>query len=112
MPSREVQAAEIVHGNGTLWGVQYHPEFTLDEMAGIVSRYGDTLVEEGPFRDMDQLKQHVKDLRALDKDPGRADIAWRLGYDSDVLEPKRRLTEIRNWIERLVLPWMSRRGRG
>lgn len=108
----EVQAAEIRHGKSVLWGVQYHPEFTLDEMAGIIERYGKTLVEEGPFQDLDQLKAHAEDLKTLQKDPSRKDIAWRLGYDADVLEPSRRLTEIRNWLEKLVQPFMSKRGRG
>jgi GMP synthase (glutamine-hydrolysing) len=108
----EVQAAEIRHGKSVFWGVQYHPEFTLDEMAGIITRYGKTLVDEGPFRDLDELKSHAEDMKTLQKDPSRTDIAWRLGYDADVLEPARRLTEIRNWIERLVLPLMSQRGRG
>jgi GMP synthase (glutamine-hydrolysing) len=107
----EVQAAEIVHGKSTFWGVQYHPEFTLDEMAGIMTRYGKTLVEEGPFRSLDELNGHVSDLKALHTDPSRTDLAWRLGYDADVLEPARRLTEIRNWIQRLVQPLMSQRGR-
>jgi GMP synthase (glutamine-hydrolysing) len=108
----EVQAAEIRHGKSVFWGVQYHPEFTLDEMAGIIERYGKVLVEEGPFRDLGELKAHTEDLKTLQQDPARKDIAWRLGYDSDVLEPTRRLTEIRNWIEKLVLPFMSKRGRG
>jgi GMP synthase (glutamine-hydrolysing) len=106
-----VQAAEIRHGNGTFWGVQYHPEFTLDEMAAIITRYGQVLVDEGSFQDLDELRRHVEDLRALESDPERHDIAWRLGYDADVLDPGRRLTEIRNWIERMVLPGMSLRSR-
>jgi len=107
----EVQAAEIRYGKSVFWGVQYHPEFTLDEMAGVLERYGKVLVEEGPFSDLDALARHAADLKALQSDPSRTDIAWRLGYDSDVLEPRRRLTEIRNWIERLVMPFMSKRGR-
>ena len=107
----EVQAAEIVRGESTFWGVQYHPEFTLGEMAGIMRRYGKVLVEEGPFRDLDGLTRHIEDLEALGKDSSRKDIAWRIGYDADVLDTHRRLTEIRNWIERLVLPLMSKRGR-
>jgi GMP synthase (glutamine-hydrolysing) len=107
-----VQAAEIRAGQGSFWGVQYHPEFTLAEMASIISRYGQTLVDDGFFRDLDELQAHVADLRALEADPARKDIAWRLGLDADVIEPQRRQTEIRNWVERLVLPEMSRRGRG
>jgi GMP synthase (glutamine-hydrolysing) len=107
----QVQAAEIRHGAGTFWGVQYHPEFTLAEMAAIIERYGRVLVDEGPFRDLAELKRHVDDLRALDKNPARQDLAWRLGYDADVLNPHRRLTEIRNWVDSMVLPTMSARGR-
>jgi GMP synthase (glutamine-hydrolysing) len=106
-----VQAAEIRNGAGIFWGVQYHPEFTLSELAAIMVRYGEILVKEGPFRSLDELNRHVGDLRALDGDPGRVDIAWRLGIDADILDPVRRVTEIRNWIERMVRPWMSRRGR-
>ena len=108
----EVQAAEIRHGKSTFWGVQYHPEFSLTEMAGIMERYGKVLVDEGPFRDLEALARHTADLKALQDDLSRKDISWRLGYDADVLEPRRRLTEIRNWIERLVMPFMSKRGRG
>jgi len=31
-----VQAAEIRHGGGLFWGVQYHPEFTLTELSAIL----------------------------------------------------------------------------
>lgn len=107
----EVQGAEIRHGGGTFWGVQYHPEFTLADMAAIMERYGRVLVEEGPFTDIDGLRGHVEDLRALDADPSRADLAWRLGYDDDVLDPERRLTELRNWLDLMVQPAMTARGR-
>ena len=33
-----VQAAEIRHGEGVFWGVQYHPEIGLDEVAGALRR--------------------------------------------------------------------------
>lgn len=107
-----VQGAEIRHAGGTFWGVQYHPEFTLADLAMIVRRYGRTLVEEGPFRSMDELEHHADDLDALDEDTSRRDIAWRLGMDADVLDPHRRLAEIRNWIEERVKPNASDRSRG
>ncbi len=107
----EVQAAEIRAGKSVFWGVQYHPEFTLADMAAIMRRYGKVLVEEGPFRSLEQLERHAEELDELEADPARGDIAWRLAYGRDVLEPHMRLTEIRNWIERLVRPTMSGRGR-
>ena len=73
-------------------------------------------VEIVPARIVPKAGEEFDEVRIdVDRGAGRkhvSDIAWRLGYNSDVLEPKRRLTEIRNWIERLVLPWMSKRGRG
>lgn len=106
-----VQAAEIRFEGGTFWGVQYHPEFTLDDLAMIIRRYGRTLVEEGPFRDMDELEAHAAELIALDRDPARRDLAFRFAVDADVLDPEIRLAEIRNWIECRVKPEAGRRVR-
>ena len=46
----DVQAAEIKLDGATAWGVQYHPEFSLGDMAAIVRRYGRRLIERGLFR--------------------------------------------------------------
>ena len=42
-----VQAAAIRHDGGTFWGVQYHPEFSLDELAVILRRRTEALVQNG-----------------------------------------------------------------
>jgi GMP synthase (glutamine-hydrolysing) len=107
----EVQAAEIRHDGGTFWGVQYHPEFTLADIAIIVASRAETLVREGLFKEVAEIEAYVADLKALAADPGRADIAWRLGFDADVLDPERRRRELRNWLTSMVLPAMSARGR-
>jgi GMP synthase (glutamine-hydrolysing) len=107
----EVQAAEIRHDGGTFWGVQYHPEFTLAEIAIVVANRRETLLAEGVFRDAAAIDAHVSDVKALAADPTRADIAWRLGFDADVLDPVRRTMELRNWLTAMVLPAMSARGR-
>lgn len=106
-----VQGAEIRHDGGTFWGVQFHPEFRLAELAAILRRYGQILVDEGYFADLAALHAHAGDLVTLDADPARKDIAWRMGIDADILEPARRLAELSNWIEGLVQPWMNARGR-
>ncbi|MFC7399182.1 type 1 glutamine amidotransferase [Chelatococcus sp. GCM10030263] len=108
----EVQAAEIRHDGGTFWGVQYHPEFTLADIAIIVASRTETLVREGLFKEAAEIDAYVADLKALAADPGRADIAWRLGFDADVLDPERRTMELRNWLTAMVEPAMSARGRG
>ncbi|KAA5604933.1 type 1 glutamine amidotransferase [Roseospira marina] len=100
-----VQAAEIRHRGGTFWGVQYHPEFDIREIGRLCRRYADTLIARGMFADREALDRHVAECEALADDPaGRADLAWRLGVDADVLDPRTRLTEVRNWIECQVIP--------
>src|SRR5690349_13030500 len=47
----DVQAAEIRVDGATAWCVQYHPEFTLGDMAAIVRRYGRRVLNEGFFAD-------------------------------------------------------------
>jgi GMP synthase (glutamine-hydrolysing) len=106
-----VQAAEIRHEGGLFWGVQYHPEFTLGELASILARRTTPLTQEGLFADEAEGQAYCADLRALDEDPGRRDIAFRLGVQPELLDAELRLTELRNWIAHLVRPEKSRRGR-
>ena len=94
----QVQAAEIRHDGGVFWGVQYHPEFTLRDLAFILRRYGPTLVDEGFFADLAALESYAADLSTLAADSARTDIAWRLGLGADILRPELRLREIGNWI--------------
>jgi len=106
-----VQAAEIRRDGGTFWGVQYHPEFSLGELAAILSRRTDMLVREGFCRTPEEALAYAEDLAALDKDAARFDLAWRHGIDAEVLEPQRRTREIRNFIEHRVRTEKSARGR-
>jgi len=107
----DVQAAEIHHQGGAFWGVQYHPEFALHDVAATLQRYGDRLIDDGHFASSVELALHVDAIRALHANPGRKHLAWRLGLDSDLLDSRTRLTEIANWITYAVLPQKSRRGR-
>jgi GMP synthase (glutamine-hydrolysing) len=107
----QVQAAEIRHGGGIFWGVQYHPEFTLPDIAAILRRYGQILVDEGFFADLAALEAYAADLAALAAAPSRADLAWRFGLGADILRPETRLNEIANWIDLQVRPARSARGR-
>lgn len=99
-----VQAAEIRHGNGVFWGVQYHPEFDLWDIGRLCRRYHESLVREGFAADRPALEAHAEALETVARDPSRRDLAWRLGVDEDVLDDSRRLTEIRNWMVHQVLP--------
>jgi len=94
----EVQAADIRSGRGRFWGVQYHPEFSLQDVAWVLRRIGRPLVDEGFFTDLAELERHAADLAALHHDRARRDILWRLGLDQDVANDSLRQAEISNWI--------------
>ncbi|MGJ4998583.1 type 1 glutamine amidotransferase [Bradyrhizobium sp. HKCCYLS3077] len=98
----EVQAAEIRIGRGRFWGVQYHPEFSLQDVAWVIRRIGQPLVDEGFFADMAELERYAADLATLHHDRARRDLLWRLGLDQDVANDGLRQTEISNWIGSLA----------
>jgi GMP synthase (glutamine-hydrolysing) len=100
----KVQAAEIRFGEGLFWGVQYHPEYDLQDVATTILRYGARLVEEGFFSDVAALERYAADLESLGRDLTRRDIAWRLGVGDDILRAEERRREIANWIDRRVRP--------
>ena len=107
-----VQAAEIRHGAGTFWGVQYHPELPLEQLAQAIRRQSDGLVERGLARDETDVEAQAALFEALGREPDRLDVAWRLGVDREVAEDARRVTELRNALRHLVEPTRARRGRG
>jgi GMP synthase (glutamine-hydrolysing) len=107
-----VQAAEILFAGGRFWGVQYHPEYSLNEIAAIIARRAATLKREGFFADEAEALAHADDLRALGAAPARRDLAWRLGIGDDVLDPLRRRAELVNFLDRWARPAKSARGRG
>lgn len=106
-----VQAAEIRHDGGVFWGVQYHPEFTLAEMAAILRRVSPAMIGEGFFADPPAAARYCDALAALDADPARADLAFRYGVQPEILDTHARTTEIRNFLQRRVRPEKSARGR-
>jgi GMP synthase (glutamine-hydrolysing) len=107
----QVQAAEIRYQGGTFWGVQYHPEYTLADVASTLARYNGRLIDEGFYASPEQLAAHVEGLESLHRNPDQPGLAWRLGIDRDILDPQQRLSEIANWIDSQVHPSRSARGR-
>jgi GMP synthase (glutamine-hydrolysing) len=106
-----VQAAEIRHDGGVAWAVQYHPEFSLADIAVIIRRYGSQLIREGFFADIAARDAYTADLEMLQHQPGLKPIAWRYGIDHTVLDARVRTAEIANWITHQVLPTRAKRGR-
>lgn len=105
----EVQAAEIRLDGGVFWGVQYHPEIALDEIAGALRRQATGLVEAELARSEDDVTAYADLVDALHREPLRRDLAWRLGLDEQVTDEGKRMTELRNFIEALVRPRAARR---
>ncbi|HZP79098.1 MAG TPA: type 1 glutamine amidotransferase [Pseudolabrys sp.] len=107
-----VQSAEIPVNGIAAWGVQYHPEYPLREIAAIARRIGTRLIGEGFFTDTQDLKNFWSDLDALDRDPADKRLAWKHGISKNVLDKTMRVSEVANWIEFQVLPTRVKRGRG
>ena len=57
------------HNGAVAWGVQYHPEYPLREIAAIVRRIGPRLIDEGFFLDTAEIASFAGDLDTLDRDP-------------------------------------------
>jgi len=107
-----VQAAEIRCGAGVFWGVQYHPEISLFEVAAALRREADDLVEHGLAEDKEAVETQARLVEQLHHAPDRRDLHWRLGLDEQVTVPALRSREMRNFVEHLVLPTRSARGKG
>jgi GMP synthase (glutamine-hydrolysing) len=108
----DIQSAEIRCNGCIAWGVQYHPEYPLREIAAIVRRIGPRLINEGFFLNVADIEVFASDLDALDADPADKRLAWRYGISKNVLDKKLRTGEIANWLEFQVLPTRAKRGRG
>lgn len=94
----QVQAIEIICGEAVFWGVQYHPEFDLGYVAGLIRRYAKALIDEGIRKDDADVESWAADLEAAQngKDGTGPERQYSLG--SDVLDPRCRLLELSNWI--------------
>lgn len=96
-----VEALEIRSGSGVFWGVQYHPEIAIGEIAASLRRQSDELVEEGLAADPGAVDAYSRVLETLDADPERRDLAWQIGLDDEVLAVEKRTRELRNFLSYL-----------
>ncbi|MFQ5938367.1 MAG: type 1 glutamine amidotransferase, partial [Acidiferrobacterales bacterium] len=80
-----VQAVAVTHNGGTCWGLQYHPEYDLHELARLTYCRIEKLVKLGFFADRDSALDYIDKLEILHQDPSRQDLAWLLGIDADVM---------------------------
>ncbi len=99
----QIHAVEIIRDRSIFWGVQYHPEFSLLDMAAILQRVREPLVIEGIYPSHEAVDAASADLFALNRSPD--DLSRdRLQIDDLVIDFDERTREIRNWLETLVQP--------
>ena len=104
-----IQAVELRSGAGTIWAVQYHPEYSYAEIAATTVRYADALLQQGLFASRSELEQFVTELRQLMQDPCNARLAWKHGLGAAMRDERLKLAELRNWLELKVMPRYQRR---
>jgi GMP synthase (glutamine-hydrolysing) len=97
-----VQAVHVTHGRGEFWATQYHPEYALRDVAALGILRAPQLIRQGFFADAAAADAYLHELNALDAEPSRRDLAYRLGVGRSVLDPQVRTCEVRNWLEHLV----------
>lgn len=107
-PHSAVQAAEIALGGG-FWGTQYHPEYGLHDIAIVIRRYGDRLLQDGTFPSAAARDRAVNELSELSRDPARSDLAAKYRLDASVLDDSVHRAEIRNWLTVKVAPGAAAR---
>ncbi|MDZ7280464.1 type 1 glutamine amidotransferase [Sphingomonas sanguinis] len=96
-----VQAAEIRFDRGVFWGVQYHPELALREIALAIAAQADDLVEAGLADRAEDVEAWSDDLDALYEAPHDRALRWRLGVDGEFAEERLRRREIANFLSNL-----------
>jgi GMP synthase (glutamine-hydrolysing) len=104
-----IQAVELRSGAGTIWGVQYHPEYSYAEIAATTLRYADALLAQQLFGSRIELEQFVAELRQLMQDPGNRRLTWKYGLGPAMRDERLKLAELRNWLELKVMPRYRRR---
>jgi GMP synthase (glutamine-hydrolysing) len=104
-----IQSVAVRHQAGEFWGLQYHPEYDLHEMARLTYCRIEKLVRLGFFATPEEARRYVGLLETLHENRSRKDIAWLLGIDDDVMGAGVRQLEVRNWLNKLVLPTMEHR---
>ena len=104
-----VQALELAIDAGIAWAVQYHPEFSFADLAGICEHDEDVLRDAGIARDPAVARAVIAEFRALDA--GDASLARTRGIEPSVLTEAGRTRELVNWLEGLVHSVRQRRGR-
>lgn len=94
----EIQAAEIRFDKSIFWGVQYHPELALGEIAVALRAQARDLLEAGLASNDGQVHSRAEEIEALHKNPQDRTLHWRIGVDGEFAIEKRRRRELVNFL--------------
>ena len=94
-----VQAVEIRYDRGVFWGVQYHPELAIGEIAAALRREADALIEAGLSDGQKDVGDMADRFDRLHRAPDRRSNNWQLGVDEQFSREEKRRTELLNFIK-------------
>jgi GMP synthase (glutamine-hydrolysing) len=99
-----IQALEVRHKNGMFWATQYHPEYNFYEMARLIQARAEPLVKEGFFETTGAVQRYADAMFALAERPDDPALRAQFDVGPDIIDRDIRETELRNWIDHLVIP--------
>ncbi len=97
-----VQGAAINYKNGSFWAIQYHPEYSLQEMLCLIIARAPKLIELGFYKDQAEVDAMVSSMKALVTSPHEKSLRWQLVIDDDVMNADIRQIEFSNWINAFI----------
>jgi len=92
-----VQAAEVRFDRGVFWGVQYHPELALGEIAVALRVQAASLIKAGLARSEEEVRARADEIEVLHRQPDSRALRWRLGVDGELADERPRRREIVNF---------------
>ncbi|MEM1245738.1 MAG: type 1 glutamine amidotransferase [Acidobacteriota bacterium] len=98
-----VQGVAVQHRGGSFWAVQYHPEWTYDEVADVFELRDEALVREGVFESLDVARDTLLDFRRIAASSEDAEDSSPHVAD-ELLDLDQRVAEARSWIDACVKP--------
>ncbi|MEN8187731.1 MAG: type 1 glutamine amidotransferase [Bacteroidota bacterium] len=99
----KIQAVEVNYGKGIFWATQYHPEYDLHLMSGLILAREEKLTREGYFKSHKDIIEYSEQLEAISQNPSRKDLRWKLAIDDDLVSDDIRELEFTNWIKHIIL---------
>ncbi len=104
-----VQALAVKYpGGGEFWATQYHPEFTLYEMARLLIARKAPLTKEGFFNAESEVEALVEKMTTLSQETDNNELRQELNINDDILCDDIRQAEVRNWLQYLVIPMLNK----